>query len=73
MRLSAVYGFTNAPSANRFLHDVNSNASLARAKAALYERDKVRITYLAESGVYDNTLSLLDDLSAQYGGKEIDA
>ncbi|MFC4701754.1 hypothetical protein ACFO4O_16500 [Glaciecola siphonariae] len=71
MRLSVVYGFDDAPSANRFLNDVNSNASLDMARAKLFDRDKVRISYSLEKGTYDNTLSILDDLSASYNGKEI--
>lgn len=71
MRLSVVYGFDDAPSANRFLNDVNSNPALERAKAKLFDRDKVRISYTLEQGAYDSTLSTLDDVSAQYGGAEI--
>lgn len=73
MRLSAVFGFGDAPSANRFLHDVNSNPDLEHANAKLFDRDKVRIVYLVQSKAYDNTMSLLDDLSSQYGGKEVEA
>jgi hypothetical protein len=73
MRLSIVYGFENAPIANRFLNDVNSNATLAHAKAKLFDRDKVRISYVTQQHTYDDTLSFLDNLSGQYGGYEIDS
>lgn len=72
MHLSAVFGFDDPPSANRFLNDVNSNPLLEHARAKLFDRDKVRINYPAKSKVYDNTMSILDDLSAHYGGKEIE-
>jgi hypothetical protein len=72
MHLSAVFGFDDAPSANRFLNDVNSNPSLGHAKAKLFDRDKVRITYSIQSNAFDDTMSLLDDLSSHYDGKEIE-
>lgn len=71
MRLSVVYSFDTPPSANRFLNDVNSNPTLEYAKASLFDGDKVKITYLIQSLSYDETLSILDDLSAHYGGREV--
>jgi hypothetical protein len=72
MRLSIVYGFDTAPTANRFLNDVNSHLSLDNCKAKLFDRDKVRVFYSLDKDSYDNTLSLLDDLSAAYEGSEIE-
>lgn len=72
MRLSIVYGFDNAPTANRFLNDVNSHLSLDNCKAKLFDRDKVRVFYVLDKQAYDNTLSVLDDLCASYDGNEIE-
>jgi hypothetical protein len=69
-----VYGFNDAPTANRFMNDVNANDALQDARAKLFDRDKVRIVYkLEQSQQFDSTLSTLDDLAGQYGGVEIDA
>jgi hypothetical protein len=67
-----VYGFDDAPTANRFMNDVNSHKNLEHAKAKLFDRDKVRIQYIAQQGHYDNTLSDLDSLCEQYGGSEVE-
>ena len=72
MQVSMVFSFDEAPAANRFLNDVNSHLSLEHTRARLFDRDKVRVAYNLKTGAYDDTLSLLDDLSSQYGGKAID-
>lgn len=71
MRLSVVYGFDNAPTANRFMHDVNSHEALDHAKAKLFDGDKVQIHYRPQNTQYDDTLTLLDDLANRYGGSEL--
>jgi hypothetical protein len=71
MRLDVVYGFDDAPTANRFMNDVNSYDALDHARAKLFDGDKVHIHYRSQHTQYDNTLSVLDDLATRYGGYEV--
>lgn len=73
MQTQIIYAFDNAPAANRFLNSLKF-WSVADVEAKLFRADNsVKVSYSFDGRGFDTTCSELDDLAANYGGREISA
>jgi hypothetical protein len=71
MKTEVSYGFPSGQIANRFLHELK-NWHVAQVQTRLFKGDdSVKVSYEYDQRGFDNTLSELDSLAEQYGGKEV--
>ncbi len=71
MKTEVSYRFSSAQVANRFLHELK-NWHVAQVSTRLFKGDdSVNVSYEYDQRGFDNTLSELDNLAEQYGGKEV--